>query len=185
MEDLDGIRYLYRLKEIERLNSVGSRRESAAEHSWSCLVLADYFMSRSDTGLDRLRVYELLVYHDVIELEAGDTPTEPGADLTGKEERERAAIEPVGARLPPSLEDRFIALHTEYQEQETAEARFAKSISALDAMIHELDYPEDWKGWSEAFLTERKAHLFEPFPPLARTFSEILRYMRENGYFEA
>lgn len=76
MEDLDGIRYLYRLKEIERLNSVGSRRESAAEHSWSCLVLADYFMSRSDTGLDRLRVYELLVYHDVIELEAGDTPTE-------------------------------------------------------------------------------------------------------------
>ena len=61
MEDLQKLRKLYHLKNVERANTVKDRKESSAEHSWSCLILADYFLTKMQNHhLDRLKVYELL-----------------------------------------------------------------------------------------------------------------------------
>ena len=73
MEEINKLRRLYHLKHVDRFNSVLKRKESSAEHSWSCLILADYFLNlMKDRDIDRLKVYELLLYHDVVEIEAGD-----------------------------------------------------------------------------------------------------------------
>lgn len=73
MDELQRIRKLYKLKSVYRDSSVGNRKESSAEHSWSCLMLADYFIEKMNLKIDRIKVYELLMYHDLVEIEAGDT----------------------------------------------------------------------------------------------------------------
>ncbi len=152
MNNLFNIRKFYQLKHVERNAPVGKRKESPAEHSWSCLILADYFLNKmkkkDGEALDRLKVYELLMYHDVVEIEAGDI-------CISKEEKRK-----------------------------TKEAKFAKAIDALDAEIHELDYKEDWKGWTEEFLRRKKGPLVEEFPELKQAFEEIMQYAKEEGYFD-
>lgn len=85
--------------------------------------------------------------------------------------------------MPETLNTKFYALFKEFEEQKTKEAKFAKAIDALDAEIHELDYKEDWKGWTKEFLIEKKAHLFEEFPDLKKIFYELLTFMEQNEYF--
>ena len=66
------LRKFNELKSVYRTNSVGGRHESSAEHSWSCLILADYFLNLTKKKIDRLKVYDILIYHDVVEIETGD-----------------------------------------------------------------------------------------------------------------
>ncbi|MCC7574778.1 HD domain-containing protein [Candidatus Woesearchaeota archaeon] len=149
MEDIHKFRIFNKLKTVYRFNSVEDRKESTAEHSWSCLILADFFLSRNNFNLDRLKVYELLMYHDVVEIEAGDSPLHPEIKRLDKSEKEKKAMKLLHTELPTPLNNKFLKLFTEYEEQKTLESKFAKAIDALDAEIHELDYKQDWKGWSE------------------------------------
>lgn len=75
METINKLRKFYHLKNVDRDAVVGKRKESSAEHSWSTLILADYFLNiMNDKSLNRLKVYELLLYHDIVEIESGDIP---------------------------------------------------------------------------------------------------------------
>ncbi|MBI2669048.1 HD domain-containing protein [Candidatus Woesearchaeota archaeon] len=183
MENINKLRKFYELKKIERANSVSCRKESSAEHSWSCLILADYFLSTMKTKLDRLRVYELLLYHDVVEIEAGDVCITEEEKRKKKQEMEQEAIHILKEKIPPAMKDKLVALFTEFEEMKTKEARFAKAIDALDAEIHELDYKQDWKGWTEEFLRKKKGPLFEEFPETKEMFEKIMAYLKEEGYF--
>jgi len=91
MKEINAFRILNGLKSAYRLNKVGERRESAAEHSWSCLLLADPFLSSCEEPLDRLKVYELLLYHDVVEIIVGDSPLQPFGEEWLGSKRERGA----------------------------------------------------------------------------------------------
>ncbi len=184
MEDINRFRILNRLKSIYRHCSVGDRKESTAEHTWSCLMLADFFLGLDDHGLDRLKVYELLMYHDVVEIEAGDTPLHPNMSSEGKKEREEKAASKLTLSLPEHQAEKFRELFDEFEAQETKEARFAKAIDALEAGIHELDYKEDWKEWTKEFLVQKKSALFDDFPEIKKVFEEIVTYMESNGYFD-
>lgn len=190
--ELPKLRKFYQLKRIERANTVAKRKESPAEHSWSCLILADYFLSRRSRGgggdeskhmLDRLKVYELLLYHDVVEIEAGDINLLNEQERKQKAEREKKAAHILHQHLPAELGKKFLTLFHEYEEGKSKEARFAKAIDALDAEIHELDYKEDWKGWTEEFLRKKKGPLFEEFPELKEAFEEIMEFVKKEGYF--
>jgi len=183
MEDILKFRIFNKLKAVYRFNSVENRKESSAEHSWSCLILADFFLSKFDFNLDRLKVYELLMYHDVVEIEAGDTPLHPEIKSLYNSVREKKAAELLHKNLPSPLNNKFLKLFTEFEEQKTLESKFAKAIDALDAVIHELDYKQDWKGWTEEFLINKKLKFFEEFPELKKVFFEILDYMKKSNYF--
>ena len=181
---LPPLRNFYKLKNIERANSVGHRKESPAEHSWSCLILADYFLNKiKNQELDRLKVYELLMYHDVVEIEAGDVNLLNEQEREHKAEREKQAAHVLQEHLPMELGQKFLALFSEYEQGKTKEAKFARAVDALDAVIHELDYPNDWKGWTEDFLRKKKEHLFNEFPELKEMFEEILQFCREKNIF--
>jgi len=183
MEDVHKLRVINRLKSVHRSNSVDGRKESSAEHSWSCLLLADYFLTKFPREIDRLRVYELLMYHDMIEIETGDLPLSPNSRKLGKGDIGEAAGRLEG-RLPHPISGKFIALFREFEEQKTIESRFAKAVDALDAEIHELDYKGDWKGWTREFLVESKLRFFDEFPEMKGMFEKMLEYLVENGYFE-
>ena len=139
MENINKLRKFYQLKNVERANTVSGRRESSAEHSWSCLILADYFLSSMKERLNRLKVYELLMYHDVVEIEAGDVCISKEKERKGKKEREKQAAHVLKEHMPAVLKHKFIDLFEEFEEGKTREAKFAKAIDALDDNLKELN----------------------------------------------
>ncbi len=183
MENIQKLRIINQLKTIYRFNSVQDRKESSAEHSWSCLILADFFISKYNLNIDRLKVYELLMYHDLVEIESGDSPLHPEIKRADKSEKEKKAMDLLHKNLPAPINEKFLNFFTEFEEQKTKEAKFAKAIDALDAIIHELDYKQDWKGWTEEYLISEKLKYFNDFPELKKVFFDILDYLKENKYF--
>ncbi|MCG2718433.1 MAG: HD domain-containing protein [Nanoarchaeota archaeon] len=183
MKDIMRFKKFNELKKIYRACSVEGRKESSAEHSWSCLMLADYFLTLMDTELDRVKVYELLMYHDLIEIYSGDTALDPSINRKGKQEREFKAMDKLKKDIPKSLKDKFIALFKEFENLKTKEAKFARAIDQLDAIIQEIDYKEDWKGWSREFLIEKKIKFFDEFTEVREMFMKLVDYLEKKGYF--
>ena len=173
IDDIQKLRIINKLKTTYRFSTVENRKESTAEHTWSAMIWADFFLTNTNTKLDRVKVYELLMYHDVAEIYAGDTPLHPEIKQTNKKEKELNAAQQLQKELPTPINNKFFSLFQEFEERKTPEAKFAKAIDALDAEIHELDYKEDWKGWTKEFLIEKKSHLFEEFPELKKILDLI------------
>jgi putative hydrolases of HD superfamily len=90
MSDIQKLREIYKLKQVYRLNSVGNRKESSAEHTWSCLMLAEFFLEQH-SKLNKSKVFELILFHDLVEIEAGDTQLAPGVSREDKIEKEKNA----------------------------------------------------------------------------------------------
>jgi putative hydrolase of HD superfamily len=182
MHPISKIRKIYELKKIYRHNHVEKRNESSAEHTWSCLVLADYLLSNEKTKLDRMKVLEILLYHDLVEIEAGDIPIHHENKREKKKQKEAEALKKLAEEIPDMIAKKFLSRFTEFEECNSPESRFAKAVDGLDAMIHELDYKEDWKGWSEEMLRkfyEKKCHEFQATKEL---FEELVKFAKENSY---
>lgn len=130
--------------EIDRLKSVlrqtyladSSRRENTAEHSWHVSLMALVLAEHSAEPVDRSHVMELLLVHDLVEIDADDTFAYDDAGNATKEARETAAAERIFGLLPPDDGERLRALWDEYEAGETPEARFALSLDRLMPMLH-------------------------------------------------
>ena len=185
MEEINKLRKIYQLKNIERQGNVGKRKESSAEHSWSCLILADYFLTAiKENNLNRLKVYELLMYHDVVEIESGDVPIHHVEKRKDKKELELEAAHKLKKDFPEEIKNKFINLFTEFEEQKTREAKFAKAIDALDALMHFLDGKKAWKGWTEEQVRRYHGAYVELFPELKESFDKMLEFCNQEGYFD-
>jgi putative hydrolases of HD superfamily len=182
ISDIQKLRRIYKLKEVYRLNSVGNRKESSAEHTWSCLVLAEFFLEQHPK-LNKSKVFELLLFHDFVEIEAGDTQLAPGIVREEKTLKEKNAAMSLSKKLPKEFGVKYLKLFEEFEEQKTPEAKFAKAIDAFDAELHEMDYKKDWKGWTEEFLRKSKEKYFVDFPILKKAFEETTEYAKNRGYF--
>ena len=185
MNDLDRLRTIYKLKSVYRTGKVDSRKESSAEHTWSCLILADYFLGKIRTPIDRTKVYELLMYHDLVEIESGDVDFLQQNHQ--KKEIEMKAAHRLKTRIPSELSDKFIRLFTEFEDYQTLEAKFAQAIDKLDPFVHLLDYKEEWHriGLTENIVREKKQRYMEPFPEILAFFEELIVYCRKHGYFSS
>jgi len=183
MEDILKFTKFNQLKKVYRMNSVGKRKESSAEHSWSALMLADFFLNKIDKKIDRLKVYELLLYHDVVEIDSGDFPIKSKELALNKKEIELKSAKKLKAQLPKSQASKFFNLFLEFEENKTTESKFANAIDKFDAIIHEIDYKADWKGWSRQFLIDKKEKFFLDFPEINKLFHELLDYLEKKGYF--
>ncbi len=183
MEDLLKFRIINRLKSVYRSSSVDDRKENSAEHSWSCLLLADFFLEKIEQKIDRLKVYELLMYHDLVEVESGDTHPHSKEDKNNQVLRELEGAKKLRKKLPSDMSDKYWKLFEEFEEQKTLESKFAKAIDKLDAVIQEIDYKDDWKNWSREMLYDMKAKYFKEFQIIMETFKKMLDYFEEEDYF--
>ncbi len=127
---IDFIGYIDQLKSVIRMNGLqdGSRRENTAEHSWhaalSALLLAPY----ANFPLDQDRVVKMLLIHDLIEIEAGDSFVYDPAAMAAQEAVEAQAAQVVFQRLPPNQAIALRSLWEEFEARRTPEAKFAKAI---------------------------------------------------------
>ncbi|MFW6024919.1 MAG: HD domain-containing protein [Candidatus Woesearchaeota archaeon] len=180
MEDIIDLKIINQLKSVYRASSVKNRKESSAEHTWSCLILADFFLEKTKKDIDKVKVYELLMYHDLVEIISGDYPLNENRE--GKKEKEKAASYKLKKLLPEPINNKFFKLFNEFEELQTIESKFAKAIDSIDAMIHELDYKKDWKGWTEDFLRSKKEKYFKEFPEIDKYFKYLLKHLKKEGY---
>jgi putative hydrolase of HD superfamily len=188
MTKLNTFRVIYKLKSVNRYASVDNRKESSAEHSWSSLILADYIITKSKINIDRLKVYELLMYQDLMKIYSGDTPIDPTIKdqheiEIQKTHRERTAFHKLIIELPESLSEKYKLLYSEYTDYKSLESRFVRAIGQLDAELHDMDYKQDWKGWTEKFLRDKKTKYYKEFPLIMELFEEFLKYSNENEFF--
>jgi putative hydrolase of HD superfamily len=120
-----------KLKEVFRQThcTQSRRRENDAEHSWhlclAAIVLAEH---ANEPRLDVLRVLKMLVVHDLVEIDAGDTFAYDTAGMAGQHEREARAADRVFGMLPADQASEFRALWDEFEERRTPESRFAAAI---------------------------------------------------------
>jgi putative hydrolases of HD superfamily len=127
-----------RLKTVIRQNYLadGSRRENTAEHSWHVTLMAMILSEHAAEAVDSARVLELLLVHDLVEIDAGDTFAYDSVGEQTKAAREQAAAERIFGLLPAAQADYLRAAWDEYEASATPEARFALALDRLMPMIH-------------------------------------------------
>ncbi|MCK9240449.1 HD domain-containing protein [Desulfocurvus sp.] len=125
------------LKGIQRRNLVmdGSRRENSAEHSWHTALMAVVLAEYAGAPVDVARVVTMLLLHDVVEIDAGDTFCYDEAANGHKAERERAAAGRIFGLLPPEQAAPLRALWEEFEAGQTPEARFANSLDRFQVLF--------------------------------------------------
>ena len=126
-----------RLKDIVRqtLNAHSGRPENDAEHSWALCLFVMTLAEHSNTPIDVLRVMKMLLIHDIVEIDAGDTFAYDTARLVDQHEREAAAASRLFGLLPDDQAAEFRALWDEFEDRQTADARFAHAIDRCQAML--------------------------------------------------
>ncbi|MFV0361230.1 HD domain-containing protein [Tropicimonas sp.] len=129
-----------RLKGILRASPLGdnSRRENSAEHSWHIALYALVLADQAGPGVVIDRVLRMLLLHDLVEIDAGDTPIHGSFDTAAQEARERAAADRIFGLLPPDQATEFRALWDEFEAAQTPDAVFAKSIDRVQPLLQNL-----------------------------------------------
>nr|WP_211215672.1 HD domain-containing protein [Geopsychrobacter electrodiphilus] len=135
------IECLDRLKLVLRQNLVmdESRRENTAEHSWHIASMAMVLAEYAPSPTDQSRVLKMLLLHDVIEIEAGDTFCFDVEGNKDKLARERRAAEQVFGLLPPDQGVEFRSLWDEFEAGETNEARFANALDRFQVLLQNFN----------------------------------------------
>ena len=129
-----------RLKNVLRRTPLtdDSRPENSAEHSWHLALAAITLAEWAPPGLDLQRVLELVVVHDLVEIDAGDTFAYDTAANHSKVAREQAAADRIFGLLPDEQGARVRGLWDEFEAQVSAESRYANALDRLQALLQNM-----------------------------------------------
>ncbi|GAK57102.1 metal dependent phosphohydrolase [Candidatus Vecturithrix granuli] len=125
-----------------------SRTENDAEHSWHLAVMAIILGEYAATpSLDIARVVKMVLIHDVVEIDAGDTYLYDEQAALDKDEREQKAAERIFALLPGDQAQEFRALWEEFEQRDTPEAKFAAALDRFQPLFH--NYKTQGASWKQ------------------------------------
>lgn len=141
--------------EIDKLKSVfrqtylmdKSRKENDAEHSWHLSVMVFLLKEYANEDFDLQKVIQMVLIHDLVEIIVGDVliyDTEARKEQAEKEQK--AAVE-IFSQLPDEQGNEFLSIWREFEEGETIESRFAKSLDRLQPILH--NFYTEGKAWKE------------------------------------
>lgn len=144
------LRELDKLKHIIRQTKLvdGSRKENTAEHSWHVAMAAITLAEYADEPINITRVVKMILVHDIIEIDAGDTFAFDEIGYENKSEREQQAAERLFGLLPSEQGDELKTLWHEFEVVETADAKFAAAIDRLMPFLHNI-WTEGDNSWQE------------------------------------
>jgi putative hydrolases of HD superfamily len=140
-QQVDFILEIDRLKTINRRTYLTdtSRFENSAEHSWHIAVMALVLAEHAnETDIDLLKVIRMLLIHDLVEIDSGDTFIYDQAARKDKQGREQAAAERIFKLLPPDQAAAFRAAWEEFEARRTPEARFAGALDRFQPLLHNI-----------------------------------------------
>jgi putative hydrolase of HD superfamily len=179
-----------KLKQVKRMNLLvdGSRRENSVEHSWHValmvLLLGEY---AAEPEIDRLRVIKMLLIHDLVEIDAGDTYCYDEQGARDQEQRERQAADRVFNLLPADQAAELRALWDEFEARRTPEAQFAAALDRLQPLLH--NYQTGGRVWQEnRIVSDQVRRRMRPMragaPPLWRYAAELILKAVKKGFLK-
>ena len=196
-ENPDMLRRLERqlafLAEIDRLKGVlrrttlcdGSRAENTAEHSWHLAVAALVLAEHAGPGVDVAHVVRMVLVHDLVEIDAGDTFAYDAKANEDREARELRAADRIFGLLPAGQESELRALWEEFERGETPNARFAIALDRLQPLLSNHHAKGgSWKvhGVSRAQVLRRMAPIELAAPTLWPTVLDIVEQNCALGF---
>jgi putative hydrolase of HD superfamily len=154
-----------KLKEVFRQTVVtqSRRAENSAEHSWHFALMIVVLAEHSNhQPLDVLRILKMVLIHDLVEIDAGDTFAYDTKNMADQHAREAVAATRIFGLLPPDQTAEFRGLWDEYEAQQTPEARFAMACDRFHPML--LNCLTDGHAWQKHGITHdrvlaRNAHV--------------------------
>lgn len=190
MEKLEQqIRFLLELdkqKEIRRQTYLadGSRREGDAEHAWHLAVMAFLLADYANEKIDVLKTIKMVLLHDVIEIDAGDTYAYDTEGNKTKRFREEKAADRIYGMLPEEQKREYRALWEEFEAMETPEAKFANTLDKVQPVL--LNHASKGRSWREhevkkTQILERNARTHEGSETLWEYIFQIIEENVENG----
>ena len=146
------ISFIMELDKIKRIGrqtylSDASRKENDAEHSWHLALMAFVLADYANEKIDVLKTIKMVLLHDVIEIDAGDTYAYDTEGNKTKRERELKAADRIFGLLPKEQEREYRGLWDEFEEMETAEAKFANTLDKVQPLF--LNDASGGKSWEE------------------------------------
>lgn len=142
-----------RLKGVLRRTRLvdGSRQENSAEHSWHIALLAALLADTAPPEVDGARVVRMLLLHDLVEVDAGDTFCYDASANLGREAREQAAAARIFGLLPAEQAGELRGLWEEFEAGASADARFAAALDRFQPLL--LNYHGGGGSWLEHGVT--------------------------------
>lgn len=138
-----------------RVKSADRRLENSGEHSWHVALMAVLMQEHANVPVDIARVMKMLLIHDVVEIDAGDTFVYDVAASKEQEEKELKAAERLFGMLPSDQGDELFSLWKEFEAAQSDDAKYAKALDRLIPML--LNYHNDGQSWKEHGVTREQA----------------------------
>jgi 5'-deoxynucleotidase YfbR-like HD superfamily hydrolase len=190
LEEVRKLQYLHQLKTIIRSNlkrTEDVQTESVAEHIYTMLILADYFsrIEEFETPLSMQRVYELITWHDIDEIETGDVVGyhKTAADRAKEHEAQQKVIMTAPVAMRHTITEALLA----YKNQDTPEAQFVKAIDKIDPVFMILNENGrkicDITPMNEDQHTRIKIPYLKNYPYMMRFFVVTRDELRKGGFF--
>jgi putative hydrolase of HD superfamily len=172
---------------LRKTKPVGlDRYENIAEHSWQVCVLAQLLSGYSSAPVDIVRVTELLLVHDIPEIDVGDQIVYQTKD-NSRADAEREAAARIFGLLPEHQAGWLMSRWQEYEDRKTSEAVFAYAIDRLMPVLHNIN--NNGQSWRENRISLDKiravnAVIGEACPAVWELVQDGLEQLSQEGVFD-
>lgn len=143
MLELDKMKNIYRQTYVLHED----RKENDAEHSWHLAILAFLLAEYASVPIDVTKVMKMVLVHDVVEIDAGDTYCYDEGGNKTKAEREEKSAQRVFGLLPDDQKEEFYSLWREFEDNQTNDSKFAAVLDKMQPVI--LNYTKNGISWKE------------------------------------
>jgi putative hydrolase of HD superfamily len=149
LQQINFIKEIDKLKYIQRKTKLfnSDRNENDAEHSWHLAMMVIVLAEHSDAPIDILKVIKMVLIHDIVEIDAGDTFLYDTTKSHTNTDEERIAANRIFGLLPQTQAAAFISIWEEFERGETPEAKFAKSMDRLEPLLQ--NHSNNGGTWAE------------------------------------
>ncbi|WP_337165629.1 HD domain-containing protein [Vibrio fluvialis] len=182
---------LDRLKSVlrrTRVKCAEGRLENSAEHSWHVAMMALLMQEHANEPVDINRVIKMLLMHDMVEIDAGDTFVYDTAASAEQAQKELAAAERLFGLLPTEQGEELFRLWREFEAAQSADAKFAKALDRLIPMM--LNYHNQGQSWMENGVSRQQAltvnrRINEGSHALWEYAQQMIEHATEQGWLKA
>lgn len=177
-DQFEFIRITDSLKQIFRQTYLhdGSRKENDAEHSWHLALMAVILKEYASGDVDLLHVIIMVLIHDIVEIDAGDTYAYDDKGNATKRERELAAADRIFNILPEDQAKYFRSIWDEFEDGITSEARFAHALDNIQPVM--LNDASGAKAWKEHDV--KLSQILNRNKRTADGSAQLWQYAKEN-----
>jgi len=185
------VREIDKVKTVRRqtITLVDRRQENDAEHSWHVAVMAMLLAEHAaEPNLDVGRAIRMLLVHDLVEIDAGDTFAYNEAGNADKLQREQRAAERIFNLLPPDQAAQVRQLWDEFEARQTAEAKYAAALDRLQPLMHNyFTQGHAWRrhGVTKSQVIARNRHIADSAPTLWAYAAALIDDAVAKGYLNA